>query len=100
MADVTFRDFAGAIMRGDTAAASAVLQPLLELPPDRAAAATEHFRGRMTDPAFLPKAMSLRTAVTTGTDDEIGALLEDCFGLTGPARADAVAAVRRRYPPA
>jgi hypothetical protein len=99
MADVTFRDFAGAIMRGDTAAASTVLETLLELPPDRAAAATEHFRGRMTDPAFLPKAMSLRTAVTSGSDDEIGALLEDCFGLTGPARTDAVAAVRRRYPP-
>jgi len=98
MADVTFRDFAGAIMRGDAAAASAVLETLLELPPDRAAAATEHFRIRMTDPAFLPKAMSLRTAVTAGSDDEIGALLEDCFGLTGPARSDAVAAVRRRYP--
>jgi hypothetical protein len=99
MADVTFRDFAGAIMRGDTAAASTVLETLLELPPDHAAAATEHFRGRMADPAFLPKAMSLRTAVTSGSDDEIGALLEDCFGLTGPERTDAISAVRRRYPP-
>jgi len=100
MADVTFRDFAGAIMRSDLPAASAVLETLLELPPDRAAAAAEHFRGRMGDPAFMPRAMSLRTAVTSGSDEEIGALLEDCFGLTGPARGDALAAVRRRYPPA
>lgn len=100
MADVTFRDFAGAVMKGDDAAARDVLATLLELPPEQAMAATAHFRGRMSDPAFMPKAMGLRTAVTTGSDEEIGALLGDCFGLSGPARDDAVAAVRRRYPSA
>lgn len=96
--DVTFRDFASAVMRGDGTAAAAVLEPLLGLAPDRAVAATDHFRGRMTDPAFLPKAMGLRGAVTTGTDAEIAALLEDCFGLEGPARDAAVGALRTRYP--
>jgi hypothetical protein len=98
MSDVTFRDFAGAVMRGDTAAGAAVLETLLGLGPEPAAAATEHFRGRMADPAFLPKAMGLRTAVTGGTDAEIAALLEDCFGLQGDARDAAVRALRGRYP--
>lgn len=98
MADVTFRDFAGAVMKGDDGAARDVLATLLELTPEQAAASTTHFRGRMSDPAFMPKAMGLRTAVTSGTDAEIATLLEDCFGLTGAARDEAVAAVRRRYP--
>lgn len=98
MSDVTFRDFAGAVMKGDAAAAAQVLATLLALDPDRAAASTEHFRSRMSDPAFLPKAMGLRTAVTTGTDEEISALLGDCFGLDGEARVNALAALRTRYP--
>ena len=98
MSDVTFRDFAGAVMRDDPAAAAAVLRTLLGLGPEEAVAATEHFRGRMADPAFLPKAMGLRTAVTSGTDAQIAALLEDSFGLTGAARDSAVAALRTRYP--
>ncbi|HWO27112.1 MAG TPA: hypothetical protein VNO30_50630 [Kofleriaceae bacterium] len=96
--DPTFRDFAGAVMRGDPAAAAAVLEVLLGLGAPEAAAATAHFRGRMADPAFMPKAMGLRTAVTSGTDAEIGVLLEDCFGISGPARDAAVAALRTRYP--
>lgn len=96
--DVTFRDFAGAVMRGDAPAAAAVLETLLGLPPDQAAAATDHFRGRMADPAFVPKAMGLRGAVTTGTDAEIAALLGDCFGLDGAPRDAAVTALRTRYP--
>ncbi|MBA3540328.1 MAG: hypothetical protein H0T79_12000 [Deltaproteobacteria bacterium] len=100
MADLTFRDFAGAIMRGDAATAASVLATLLALEPDAAAAATEHFRARMTgnDPAFMQKAMGLRTAVTSGSDAEIAALLEDCFGLDAAARPGALAALRQRYP--
>ena len=98
MADPTFRDFAGAIMRGDAPAAATVLEVLLALDAAGARAATEHFRARMADPAFMPKAMGLRTAVTTGSDAEIGALLGDCFGLDGAARAGALAALRTRYP--
>jgi hypothetical protein len=98
MSDVTFRDFAGAVMRGDMAAAAAVLRTLLGLGPELAVVATEHFRDRMADAAFLPKAMGLRTAVTAGTDAEIAALLEACFGLDGPARDAAVGVLRTHYP--
>src|SRR5688572_17043668 len=98
MSEVTFRDFAGAVMKGDAAAAQTALSTLLALSPEQAALATEHFRSRMTDPSFMPKAMGLRTAVTTGTDAEIAQLLEDCFGLAGNSRTEAVAAIRARYP--
>lgn len=94
MAELTFRDFAGAIMQGDAAAAATVLETLLALSPDQARAAAEHFRSQMADPAFMPKAMGLRHAVTSGTDAEIAALLTDCFGLAEPARTSAVAALR------
>lgn len=98
MADVTFRDFAGATMKGDDAAAASVLEQLLGLSGPDAAAATAHFRAQMAGggPAFMGKAMGLRTAVTTGSDAEIGALLVDCFGLADPAPA--VSALRVRYP--
>jgi hypothetical protein len=96
--DPTFRDFAGAVMRNDPAAAASVLETLLGLGAQEATAATTHFHGRMADPAFMPKAMGLRTAVTSGTDAEIGALIEECFGISGPARAAVVAAIRTRYP--
>jgi hypothetical protein len=98
VSDVTFRDFAGAVMQGNDAAAASALATLLALPADAATAATAHFRGRMADPAFMPKAMGLRTAVTSGTDAQIGELLADCFGLDDAARARAIAALRERYP--
>jgi hypothetical protein len=100
MAEVTFRDFAGAVMRGDAPAAAGILETLLALDPAAAAAATAHFQAQMTSggPAFMGKAMGLRTAVQSGTDAEIGALLADCFGLAEPARASAVAALRTKYP--
>ena len=100
MSDVTFRDFAGAVMAGDIPRAQQVLETLLALPPDQAQTATEFFRARVAsgDPAFLPKAMQLRAAVTTGTDDDIYAILVDCFGLTAPQRDAVISAVRKRYP--
>jgi len=98
MAELTFRDFAGAVMQGDAARAATVLQELLALSPDAAASATAHFRGRMSDPAFMPKAMGLRTAVQSGSDEDISTLLGECFALDGDARAAAVAALRTRYP--
>jgi|MudIll2142460700_1097286.scaffolds.fasta_scaffold08740_2 hypothetical protein len=100
MADVTFRDFAGAVMSADTARATQTLETLLGLPTDQAQQATEHFRTRATsgDPSFLPKAMQLRTAVTSGSDDEIFAILVECFGLATNQRASVIAALRKRYP--
>ena len=100
MADVTFRDFAGAVMGNDLARAAEVLQQLLGLDAEPAGAATAHFRQQMASggPAFMGKAMGLRTAVTSGTDAEIAALLADCFGLAPPVADGAVARLRAKYP--
>jgi len=97
MADPTFKDFAMATMQGNVAAAATTLELLLALTGPQAQAATEHFRSRLGDPSFVPKAMGLRTAVTTGTDAEISDLLGECFGLEGEVRTAATAAVRARY---
>jgi len=57
------------------------------------------FRTQMAaSPAFMMKAMGLRTAVTSGTDAEIGALLRECFALAPPDEAVSVAKLRERYP--
>jgi hypothetical protein len=98
MAEVTFRDFAGAMMKGDVAAAGAVLQPLLGLSPDDAEAAAQHFHAQSTanGPSFMGKAMGLRTAVASGSDAEISALLGECFGLAGAPLATAIATLRRK----
>ena len=99
MTQLTFRDFAGAIMGGDVARAAEVLGELLALDAAGATAATTHFQTNISaDPAFMGKAMGLRTAVTSGTDAEIGALLADCFALKGAAVTSAVAELRKRYP--
>jgi hypothetical protein len=100
MAELTFRDFAGAVMAKDTPGAGRVLAELLSLDGEPALAAAQHFDRQMTTqgPAFMMKAMGLRTAVTGGTDDEIKALLGECFGLTGEAADNAVVSLRKRYP--
>ena len=95
MSDVTFRDFAMTAMPNPALAAQH-LQTLLGLDATAAEAATAHFKAKMTDPSFMMKAISLRTAVSSGTDAEIATLLRDCFGLT--ATDAPVAALRTRYP--
>jgi hypothetical protein len=98
MADVTFRDFAGAIMKGDVEAAGAVLQQLLGLGAAESHAAAQHFAAQAASlgPAFMGKAMGLRTAVSSGSEAEIGALLHDCFGLVDAQLATAIAALTRK----
>ena len=98
MADVTFRDFAAAIMKGDVDAAGAVLQPLLGLDAPPARAAAQHFQTQSASvgPSFLAKAMGLRTAIASGSDAEISALLRDCFGLADASLATAIATLKRR----
>jgi hypothetical protein len=98
MSEPTFRDFAMAAMQGNVDTAAGTLETLLGLTAPDAKAATEHFRSRLGDPSFVPKAMGLRTAVTSGTDAQIDELLGECFGLSGEVRAAATAAVRARYP--
>jgi len=99
MADVTFRDFAGAIMGNDTARAGEVLQILLGVSVEVGIAAATYFQEHMTaNPTFMAKTMGLRAAVTGGSDAEIATLLGDCFGLTGDALPPAVTTLRRHYP--
>jgi hypothetical protein len=99
MAQLTFRDFAGAIMENNSKRAAEVLEQLLGIDASVATAAASHFQTRMAaDPAFMGKAMGLRTAVTGGSDQDIAALLGECFGLTGASTAGAVAALRKQYP--
>jgi hypothetical protein len=99
MAQLTFRDFAGAVMEGNSERAAEVLQQLLGLDASAAAAAASHFQSGMAgDPAFMGKAMGLRTAVTGGSDSDIAKLLAECFGLKGPATESAVLALRKQYP--
>ena len=101
MADVTFRDFAGAIMKGDVEAAGVVLQALLGLGAPASRAAAQYFQTQSSSigPAFMGKAMGLRTALASGSDAEIEQLLQDCFGLTEAARATALATLKRAQPP-
>jgi hypothetical protein len=93
----TFRDFATQVFGGDLAGASSTLAVLLDVAGDRARTAAEHFQGQTSDPAFLPKAMSLRTAVTTGTEEEAAALLAECFGLSPDEAQRSAATLRARH---
>ena len=94
----TFRDFATQVFGGDLDGATVTLTALLALPSDRARLATERFRAQTTDPTFLPKAMSLRTAVAGTDDGAIASLLGECFGLADDEARAATAALRARYP--
>lgn len=97
MSELTFRDFAGAIMADDAKRAAEVLAVLLAVDAPRAEGAVKHFQDHAkADPAFMMKAMGLRAAVTGGTDDEMSALLTDCFGITDTASV--VDALKKRYP--
>lgn len=84
-------------MRGDAPAAAGVLEALLTLDAGEAAGATAHFQRKMQSggPAFMGQAMGLRTAVTSGNEGEIRALLGECFGLGDAVLDRATAAVRR-----
>ena len=99
MAQLTFRDFAGAVMEGNSKRAAEVLEQLLGLEVAAATAAASHFQTSMAaDPSFMGKAMGLRAAVTGGSDQDISALLGECFGLAGATKDAAVAALRKQYP--
>jgi hypothetical protein len=100
MAELTFRDFAAAIMQNNRARAAEILQELLGVDAAHGEAAANHFAQQMAaqGQGFMMKSMGLRTALTSGTDAEIGALLHECFGLDSATTATAVAALRRRYP--
>jgi hypothetical protein len=98
MAELSFRDFAGSIMKGDVDGGGKVLETLLGIDAPSAHAASAHFHAQSAaaGPAFMGKAMGLRTAVAGGSHDEIAALLRDCFDLQGPALATGVATLLRK----
>lgn len=98
-AELSFRDFAGAIMQNNLDEGAEILAVLLGLDAAAAKAATAFFqRGMTSGPDFMMKAMSMRTAVTSGDEAELLQLMTDCFDLHGDAAREAVAAVRARYP--
>ena len=100
MADeLTFRDFAAAVMGGKPDEAARVLGVLLALDAPAAAAATAHFQegARSGGQAFMMKAMGLRQAVTAPDDAPARELVGACFGLEGATLDGAVAALRARY---
>lgn len=96
--ELTFRDFAGAIMGADLDRAGEVLEALLGVDAATGKSAATHFQTQMSaSPDFMMKAMAMRTVVQGGDDAALEELLGECFGLEGPAVADARACVRTRY---
>ncbi|MEZ4368883.1 MAG: hypothetical protein R2939_21780 [Kofleriaceae bacterium] len=93
MAELTFRDFAGAHMQGDDARAATVLETLLGVSSTTATAATAHFRAAAAREggAFMAKAMGLRAAVEAADPVAIRATLTACFGLVDDDLAQATA---------
>ncbi len=98
MAELTFRDFAAQIMKGDVPAAATVLETLLGLDPAAAATAAQYFQAQAVaaGPAFMGKAMGLRTAVASGSEPEVAGVLRECFGLAEPQLASATAALLKK----
>lgn len=98
MAELTFRDFAASIMKGDVDGGGTVLESLLGLDGAAARQASAHFQAQATaqGPAFMGKAMGLRTAVASGSREEVTELLRACFGLDGDALTTATATLVRR----
>ncbi len=96
---LTFRDFAAALMGGDEARAREILAQLLAVDAAVAEAATRTFAEKMaTGPAFIEKAMSMRTAVAAKDPAALTALIEACFGLAADVARGSAAAVLARYP--
>lgn len=88
MPDVTFRDFAGALMAQDDAAAGRVLQTLLGVDEAAAAAGTTYFKEQMQkSPDFMMKAMGMRQAVESRDAGQLETLLVECFGYAPSSAA-------------
>ena len=98
MEPVTFRDFAGALMGGDTERAARVLAELLALDDPAAASATAHFQQQMqASPTFVQKAMGMRQVVESRDEPALVDLLVDCFGMERARATQAAAALLARY---
>lgn len=99
MAEITFRDFAGALMGNDHALAAQHLQTLLGVDAATATAGTAHFAAQMkASPEFMMKAMGMRNVVTSGDRAGLVTLLGECFALSDVVAAEAADNVLGRYP--
>lgn len=98
MTTLTFRDFAGALMGGDAARASAMLSELLGVDAATAGQATKVFEAKLAEgPAFIQKAMSMRGAVESKDAAGLSGLLVQCFGLGEKEAGEAAERVLARY---
>jgi hypothetical protein len=98
MAEITFRDFAGALMGGDEAQAAAHLGTLLGVDAETARAGTEHFKAQMSaNPAFMQNAMAMREVVQGKDRARLVPLLVECFALSEATAASAADTVLSRY---
>jgi hypothetical protein len=97
--ELTFRDFAGAIMEGNLERGGEVLQTLLSVDASTALGAAEFFQRQMQSggPDFMMKAMGMRTVVTEGTEEQLIGLLGDCFNLHDELAGASAKAVLARY---
>jgi hypothetical protein len=96
---LTFRDFAMATADEDPARAEGLLAELLGVDAATASAGTEHFKTQMADdPAFMMKAMGMRTIVEARDEPGLVSRLGECFALSPEAAARAAAVVWSRYP--
>jgi len=98
MPDVTFRDFAGALMGQDDAAASRVLQTLLGVDEATASTGTSFFKTQMQEnPDFMMKAMSMRKAVEGRDRAQLEELVASCFGYDPEVAASSTKALLAHY---
>ena len=98
MSDLTFRDFAGAIMEKNDARAAEVLQSLLGVDADAGSSAAAFFKTQMAaDPSFMMKAMGMRTVVQEKDESGLVELIHGCFGLDTASAQTAAKAVLSRY---
>jgi hypothetical protein len=95
---LSFRDFAGAVMEGNLTRGGEVLETLLGLDAAAAVSAAEFFQSQMqSGPDFMMKAMGMRTVVTEGSEEQLIELLADCFDLHGDAARSSAKAVLARF---
>jgi hypothetical protein len=98
--ELTFRDFASAVMGNTEQKAAEILAQLIQIDAQQSVAATTFFKNKLTsDPAFMMKAMGLRQAVTEGSSEQIQALLHDLFDLPESLSATAAAHLKKKHAP-
>jgi hypothetical protein len=98
MSEITFRDFAGALMGKDHDQAALHLQALLGVDAETAKNGTQFFVAQMqASPEFMMKAMGMRTVVESKDRAGLVTLLGECFDLDAETVEKSADAVLKRY---